>query len=124
MGVGGVLDRQPPVEELVRLDVRAGQVAVGVVLLGEEAAGAQHDDRHAAIPVGEPAEMLGGELGDAVDVARRERAELLVEPESAPGAAGLAGADLLGDHQRGRRGEDEAVVPGLRPPPRAGSVCR
>ena len=66
--------------------------------------------------IGEPvlamrsaAKLLGRELGDAVDVARRRRSEFLVEPDRrvAPRAAG---ADRLGDHQRGRRGEDEAVV--------------
>ena len=39
-------------------------------------------------------------------------------------AARLAGADRVGDHQRGGRGEDEAVVARPRPPPRAGCGCR
>ena len=55
------------------------------------------------------AEMLGRELADAVDVARLERRHLLVDPEGALDAALVRLADLLRDHQRGGRGEDEAV---------------
>ena len=55
------------------------------------------------------AEMLGRELADAVDVARLERRHLLVDPERPVDAALVRLADLLGDHQRGGRGEDEAV---------------
>ena len=69
-------------------------------------------DRQAVVAAVEAAELLGGELGRAVDVARLERRETLVEPEGAAGAARLAGADCLGDHQRGGRGEDEAVDAG------------
>ena len=112
MGLGGILDGQPAIEELVGLDVRAGQVAMGVVVLGEEAPGAQDDHRQAVGAAVEAAEMLGGELGRAVDVARLERRKVFVEPEGAAGAARLAGANRLGDHQRGGRGEDEAADAG------------
>ena len=55
------------------------------------------------------AERLGGELGHAVDVARRRRRN----PRRArPLRRSAAGADRLGDHQRGGRGEQEAVVAG------------
>ena len=43
MGVGGVLDGQATMQELVGLEVRAGEVGDRVVLLGKEAARAEHD---------------------------------------------------------------------------------
>ena len=68
---------------------------MGVVLLGEEAAGAQDDDGEAVLAMDEPANLLGGELGDSVDVARLERPEILGQPGRFGRAARLAGADRL-----------------------------
>ena len=84
-----------------------------VVFLGEEARRAQHDDRKAMHLVKHAAKMLGRKLADAVDVARLQRRHLLVDPDGLVGAAFVHLANLLRDHERRRRGEDEAVDPGL-----------
>ena len=73
MGIGRILDGEAAIEELVGLAILAGKVAMGVVLLGKEAAGAQDEDGEAMLVVNAPAEALRLELGRAVDVARRER---------------------------------------------------
>ena len=111
MGIGCVLDGEPAEQELVGLGVlaRLDDGVRHVVFLGEEARGAQDQDRQLVQMVEQPAQLLGGALGDAVDVARLERRERLVDPDRLPGAARPAVADLLRDHQRGGRGEDEAV---------------
>ena len=62
----GVLHGQPAVKQLVRLHILAGERAVGIVLLGKEAAGAQHDAIEPVLEMRQPAKLLGGELGDAV----------------------------------------------------------
>ena len=111
MRLGGILDRQPAEQELVGLGVVARLLdgVRHVVLLGEEPRGAQDHDRQLVQMVEQPAQLLGGALGDAVDVARLERPQRLVDPHRLRGTAGFAVADLLRDHQRGGRGEDEAV---------------
>ena len=63
----------PPVQVLVGLDVRVGVGGahlVVVVALGEEPRGPQDDDGQAVLGVDELAQVLGGRLGDAVDVPR------------------------------------------------------
>jgi hypothetical protein len=107
MRFGRILDGEAPVEEFVRLDVRAGEVAVRVVLLRKEAAGPEHDHRQAALAMDQPAQMLGRQLGDAVDVARLERPVILPHPHRLSGPAPV---ERRRHHQRGGRGEDEAVV--------------
>lgn len=106
MRLGRVLDRQAAVEQFVGLHVLARQDLVRVVILGEEAAGAQDDHRQAVLVVDETAHLLGGELGDAVDVARLQRGERLVDPHR---FVTPALADRVRDHQRGGRGEDETI---------------
>ena len=56
----------------------------------------------------EPARLFGGELGDAIDVARREGTEILVHPPRALRARPRA--HIVAHHQRRRRGEEKAVV--------------
>jgi hypothetical protein len=109
VGAGGVLDGQAAVQQFVGLEVGAGGMGVGVVVLGEEAAGAQDHDRQALFGRLDAAQAFRGEFGDAVDVAWGQGARRLVEPDG--GLAGLV-ADGLGDHQGGGGGEDEAVGPG------------
>jgi len=67
----GVLDVDAAKEQLVRLRVedRVATADAGVVvLLGKEARGTQDDHRQSATPGAELAQVLGGELGDAIDV--------------------------------------------------------
>ena len=77
-----------------------------VVVFGKEPAGAQNRDIEPVGAVGLPTQRLGGELGQAVNVARRRR-RILVEPG---GLRERAGAERFRDHQRSGRGKDEAVV--------------
>jgi hypothetical protein len=75
-----------PIQQFVDLEVRVGvgePDRVAVVGFREEARGAQDHDREAVVAVHELAEVLGGGLGRAVDVARD-------------------GPDVLGDPGRGR----------------------
>ena len=88
MGFGAILDGEAAVEELVGLDVGAAEVAMRVVLLGEEAAGPKHDDRQPLLAMDETANLLGRPLADAVNVARLERPELLAQPRRFRRAAG------------------------------------
>ena len=87
-----VLEVDAAVQQLVDLEVRvlvARADVVAVVGLGEEARGAQDQARQAVVAVDELAEVLGGGLRRAVDVARDRR-------------------DVLGDPRRGlarRRGQ-------------------
>ena len=67
MGFGCILDRQPAVEEFVRLDVGSGQMPVGVILLREEAAGAKDDDIEPILAVEQCTDLLGGAFGHSVD---------------------------------------------------------
>ena len=81
-----VLEVDAAVEQLVDLEVGVGvggADVVAVVLLGEEARRAQDQARQAVVAVDELAQVLGGGLGGAVDVARDRR-------------------DVLGDPRRGR----------------------
>ena len=131
MGVDHVLQVHPPVQELVRLDVRVRVTrphVIGVVALGEEPRRAQHHHRQSAVAVQQLADVLGGGLGHAVDVAR-DRRGVLGDPrrgragrgDQGPAeGAGRAGADeaghpgrggLLGQHQRaGDVGVDERLA--------------
>src|SRR5205085_11016759 len=108
-----VLDGKAAVQELVRLDIEASGKAVRVVVLREETPGAEDNQGHAGFSMGAATELLGLDLGDAVNVARGKRPEILVQPGRRLCAARLPGADRLRDHQRGGRGEQEAVVPGF-----------
>ena len=93
--------------KLVGLQVRTGQLAMGVVLLRKEATRAQD---HAVQPVFEIvklAQPLGSELGHSVDVPRSERAGALVEPD---GGGTCLLPNGLRNHQRRGRGEDEPVM--------------
>ena len=92
MRLGAILDRQPAVQQFVGLEVGAVDVGVGVVGLGEEAGGAQDHAGQGVFEMSEAAETLGRELGDAVDVARLQRAGALVEPDR---GLALLGADRL-----------------------------
>ena len=95
--------------KLVGLQVRTGQLAMGVVLLRKEATRAQD---HAVEPVFEIvklAQPLGSELGHSVDVPRSERAGALVEPD---GGGTCLLPNGLRNHQRRGRGEDEPVMTG------------
>ncbi len=109
MGAGGVLDGQAAEQQLVGLGVlvRLADGVGHVVGLGEEATGAQHHHRQAVLAMDQPAQLLGRQLGDPVDVARLDGA-VLGQPLGLARAAGRAGPDGLGDHQRGGGGEDEA----------------
>ncbi len=111
MRVGRILDRQPSEQELVGLGVRIRlrDRVRHVVGLGEEPAGAQDHHGHTAGQVRHPAQLLGRELGDAVDVARLQRRQGLVDPGS---ACGTAAVQVDPDHQRGGRGEHEPADPG------------
>jgi hypothetical protein len=104
MGGSTVLHGQAAVEELVRLHVLAGELAVGVVVLREEAHGPEHDDVQSMLVMCEAAELLRRELGHPVDIARPQRRNCLIEPHS---RATLLSPDAVRDHQRGRRGENE-----------------
>ena len=119
MRVDDVREVDAAVQQLVDLEVgvvvgRADLVAV--VGLGEEARGAQDHDRQAVVAVDELAQVLGGGLGHAVDVARH-RHDVLGDPRR-----GRAGRRRQRAAERARRArEHEARRPRPRPPPRAAS---
>jgi hypothetical protein len=76
VGAHDVLEVDAAVEELVDLEVRVGvggADVVAVVVLGEEARGAQDQARQPVVALDELAEVLGGGLGSAVDVVRDGR---------------------------------------------------
>jgi hypothetical protein len=105
-----VLDVRPPVQVLVRLEVR---VLVGladlvaVVRLGEEPGRAQHDHGQPVIAVYELTQVLRSRLGDAVDVAGH-RHHVLGDPGRRPAfARGQCPAE-----RAGRAGEHEAADAG------------
>ena len=108
MGFSRIFDRQPPVEKFVRLEVLSGELSVRVVVLRKEAAGAQDHAIQSVFEKLNMAQPLGGEFRHAVDVARRERSYVFVEPDG--GAVGFL-PDRLRYHQRGRRSQHEPVVP-------------
>ena len=107
MRVDDVLEVDAAVEQLVDLEVGVvvgGADVVAVVGLGEEARRAQDQDRQAVVAVDELAEVLGGGLRDAVDVAR-DRCDVLGDP-----GRGRAGRRRQRAAERARRaGEDEAL---------------
>jgi hypothetical protein len=110
VGVDDVGEVDPAVQELVDLEVDVGEGGAGVVAVvrfGEEAGGAQDDDGEVEVPGGELAEVLGGDLGGAVDVANLRR-RVLGDPHG--GLPGLGcqrsaeGAGAAGEHQAARTG--------------------
>ena len=108
--VDGVLEVHPAVEQLVDLQVevviRRPRV-VAVVVLGEEARGAQDQAGQAVVAPDELAQVLGRGLGDAVDVARH-RGDVLGDPRR--GALGRRGQGAA-EGARGAR-EQKAADPG------------
>ena len=92
MRVDDVGEIDPAVEQLVDLEVEVvirRAAVLDVVALGEEPRRAQDQAGQALVACDELAHVLGGDLGDAVDVARHR-------------------PDVLGDPRRGlarRRGE-------------------
>src|SRR5262245_40137578 len=112
MRVDAVLDIEPPVEELVGLEVGVGVGGASlwiVVGFGEEPRRAQDHDRKALVSMRELAEILGGDLGDAVDVLRYG-SDVLVDPRRR-----CAGRRLERAAERARRArEDERADPRAR----------
>jgi hypothetical protein len=75
---GRVLHRQAAVQKFVGLHVLAGELAVSIVLLREEAAGAEDHAGQALVGGVEAAKLLRRALRHAVDVAGLQRAARLV----------------------------------------------
>ena len=105
MRVGAILDRQSAIQKLVGLQVEAADVAMRVVVLGKEPGRAQDHAGELVLQMMHAAQAFRRKLGDAVNVARLQRTGAFVEKHRR--AARLV-ANGLRDHQRGRRGEDEA----------------
>src|SRR5271163_2808282 len=80
-----------------------------VVLFGKEPRSAQDEDRQSMKFVEQAAQMFGGKFRDAIDIARQQGRHRLGDPGGLPRATGKSFADVARDHQRRRRGEDEAV---------------
>src|SRR5215469_13276950 len=73
MCVGRILDREPPVEKFVSLQIGPRQLTLGIVLFRKKASGAKYQAVQPVFEEVEAAKPLGGELGHPVDVPRRER---------------------------------------------------
>ena len=98
MGGDDILDIDAAIEKLVclRIFVAVGRAHRGVVvLLGKEPRRAEDDAGQAVPAVQQLAQVLGGELGDAVDVFRRGTTSSVIQAAGPPGGGVSASPKAL-----------------------------
>lgn len=110
MRLGSILNRQTTIQELVGLKILSCQLAMGVVVLREESPRPEHHACNSMLSGVESAQPFGGELSHPIDIARSQGTDRLIDPDR--GIPRFI-ADGITDHQRGGRGEDEAIVSGF-----------
>ena len=91
-----ILDGQPAVQEFVRLEILRLWICERVIVFGKEAGSSKDKAGEAGFLMHLAAEIFSGKFRDPVNVTRRKRRMLFVQPDR---LIAFLCPDRLGDHQ-------------------------